>query len=117
MLDAVRTLATRCTLSDERLEEIACDFGRDQVIGCEIPVGTLLLARREYTNIKNPNDAVVSYALIVALAEELVDSIKDFRWYSAFNPVEDLYGLSEDFWTKSNALSRAVDNLRSHSRG
>lgn len=116
MLDAVRTLATVSNLSNERLEEIARDFGRTQVVECEIPVGTLLQARKEYDGVKNPQDAVISYALIVGLAEELVDNINDLLRTAESNPVEDLYRLSDDFWVKSNALSRAIDNLRQYSR-
>ncbi len=116
MLEAVRALATMCNLSDERLDKIAHDFGRSQVVECEIPVEILINARKEYANIENPQDAWTSYAQIAALAEVLMDSINDLSRCAELNPVEDLYKLTGDFWAKSNALSRAIDNVRGHSR-
>lgn len=102
MLEAVQVLANTSKYSRDQLENIANEFGNHWLMNCEISVGVLVRACREYENLKNPQDAVTSCARVVTLAEQLVD-------YT---------GLQEDscFQGFILALKREIDNLRNYNR-
>jgi hypothetical protein len=97
MLEAVRTLATVENYTTAELESIEREFGSEwPVHQISIPVGVLVRARREYTNLKTPTGAVTSAARVVAAAEALVDA--------------GTRGGTEEYL----ALCREVDNLRGY---
>lgn len=102
MLEAVRTLATVADYTEKQLKDIACEFGNNQPIPCEIRVGVLVRACREYASYRNPSVTVTTCARIVALSEQLVD-------YTGSQESSDFAGMFL-------ALKREIDNLRNYSR-
>ncbi len=102
MLEAVRILATVADYTEKQLNDIAREFGHDQLIPCEIPVGVLIRACGEHANLADPQDATVTCARIVVLAEQLVN----------YTGVQE----SSHFQGMILTLRREIDNLRGYSR-
>jgi hypothetical protein len=96
MLEALRTLANITDYSDAELNSLLREFGPDAALYRvdEVPARAILNARKELAKVKDPGDAAVSAANIVACAEALVD----------------VGGVGPEFL----ALERAIDNMRGH---
>jgi len=101
MIEALRTLANITDYSDDELASLVDHFGRECALyQLTVPVTAVIAARREMSRVKDPGDAAVSSATIVAAAEAMVDAGR------ACEP--------KDYKAEYLTLCRLIDNMRGY---